>query len=42
MEDCDRKSFSNVSTEVQETYEDIVEAVKVKIQADLVDGRKKI
>lgn len=36
------KSLSNVSTEVQKTHGDIVEAFKQKIQEDLVDGWKKI
>lgn len=34
--------MSNESTEIQKTYEDMVDAVKLKIQADRVDGRKKM
>lgn len=38
MKDDVGKSLSSASTEVQRRYENIVEAVNMKIQADLVDG----
>lgn len=36
------KSLSNVSTEVWETFENMVQGVKLIIQADFVAGRKKM
>lgn len=41
MNDNVWKMLSNKSTEIQKTYENMIDAVKLKIQVDTFDGRKK-
>lgn len=42
LKDDVRKSLSNESTKAKKTCEDIVDAVRIKIHLDLVDGWKKM
>lgn len=42
LKNDDGKWSSNVSMEVQKTYDDTVEAVKLNMQADLVNGLKRV